>query len=155
MDYEITQIELTHTPTAVIRGTVPEAEISGFLGSAFGEVMAALMAQGLTPTGMPFGCYSPPADGVFELEAGFSTSVPVTPVGRVVASAHPGGSAIQILHRGAYEGVGAAYQAAEQWMAAQGWESTGSPWEEYLDEPSVPQPRTLVTWPSGPRSGQG
>ncbi len=153
MDYEIAQVELTATPTAVVRGTTPQAQIPDFLGSAFGEVMRVLIAQGVQPTGMPYGCYSPPADGVFELEAGFATGSPVQPTGRVEASEHPGGSAIQVLHRGSYDEVGAAYEAAERWMSEQGWESIGAPWEEYLDDASVPEPRTLVTWPSRPRAG--
>ena len=139
-------VELAQRPTAVVRGLVAEEQIAGFLGGVFGEVMGVLAAEGLQPAGMPFGCYVPTPDG-FEIEAGFPTAVPVAPAGRVVPAAIPGGTAVRVLHKGSYGEVAAAYHAAEAWLADNGYESTGPPWEEYLDGPEVPEPRTLVHFP--------
>lgn len=150
MTYEVEQVQVEEQPTAVVRGQLTEAEIAPFLGGAFGEVMGVLAAQGRSAAGPPFGCFEPTPEG-FRVEAGFPTDAPVAAAGRVEASTLPGGPALSVLHRGDYSAVAAAYQAAEEWAAEHNWESTGIPWESYLDEPDVPQPRTVVYWPARPR----
>ncbi|HEY5186809.1 MAG TPA: GyrI-like domain-containing protein [Actinomycetes bacterium] len=150
MEYQVEKVEVEEQPTAVVRGLVSEAGIAEFLGGAFAEIMGVVGAQGLHPTGPPFGCYVPGENG-FEVEAGFPISGPVKPAGRVIASSLPGGPAVQVLHKGPYSGVAGAYEAAESWLAEHGWEATGPPWESYLDGPDVAEPRTLVYLPSRPR----
>jgi effector-binding domain-containing protein len=146
MEYQVERVQLIQQPAAVVRGRVPHDGIPDFLGGVFGEVMGVLGAQGVEPAGPPFGCYRLTSDG-FEVEAGFPTSTPVEPAGRVVPSTLPGGSAIQVLHQGPYAGVAAAYQAGEAWLAEHGGEASAPPWESYLDEPDVAEPRTLVSMP--------
>ena len=149
MEYHVDRIDLEAQPTAVVRGIVAQEAIAEFLGGAFGEVIGAISAQGLAPAGPPFGCYVRTAEG-FEIEAGFPASAPIVPTGRVVASELPGGTALVVLHRGPYAAVSAAYAAAEDWLADNAWESTGRPWEAYLDGPEVAEPRTLVHVPIRP-----
>jgi effector-binding domain-containing protein len=146
VDYRVERVELARRPTAVVRGLVPEAEITDFLGGVFGEVIGVLSAQGLQPAGMPFGCYVPSPDGL-QVEAGFPTSAPVEAAGRVVPSSLPEGSAVLVRHTGPYSTVPAAYEAARTWLADHGWVATGPPWEEYLDGPEVAEPRTVVYVP--------
>ena len=150
MEYQIEHVELSEQAAAVVRGHVAHDQIGDFLGGVFGEVMGVISTQGLAPAGPPFGRYMPTADG-FDIEAGFPTTGPVTPTGRVEASALPGGHTLQILHQGPYDAVAAAYQAAESWLGENGWKSTSAPWEAYLDGPEVAQPRTLVSFPCEPR----
>jgi effector-binding domain-containing protein len=149
MDYHVERVELREQPAAVVRGVVPAAGVAEFLGGVFGEVMRVLSSQGLRPDGMPFGCYVPTPDGL-QVEAGFPTSAPVEPAGRVAASSLPAGAAIQVMHRGPYSEVPAAYRAAEAWLVDNGWEATGPPWETYLDGPEVVEPRTVVHVPCRP-----
>ncbi|WP_166785543.1 GyrI-like domain-containing protein [Cryobacterium cryoconiti] len=146
MDYTIEQVDLREQHTAVVRGLVPEKDVPVFLGAAFGEVLTVLGTRGLKPTGMPFGCYVPTPEGL-QIEAGFPTSVPVEPSGRVVPSSLPVGTAVQVVHIGPYQGVVGAYRAADAWLADHGWEAAGPPWESYLDGPEVAEPRTIVTVP--------
>ena len=54
------------------------------------------------------------------------------------------------LHVGSYAGVGSAYDAAQQFLTDEGYEVAGAPWESYLDEPGVPEPRTEVFVPCEP-----
>ena len=147
MEYTIEQVQLAEQHAAVVRGRVPTEQIAGFLGEAFGEVMGALGAQALTPAGPPFGLYSPPSDDGFEVLAGFPASGTVVATGRVVDWVMPGGAAVQTMHVGAYEDVVAAYQAIEAYLPEHGLVPAGPPWESYLDEPEVAEPRTIVTWP--------
>jgi effector-binding domain-containing protein len=150
MAYQVERVELQEQPTAVVRSVVSEEGIAEFLGGAFGEVMGVIAEQGLRVVGMPFGCYVPTADGI-EVEAGFPTSAPVEPGGRVECSSLPAGLTVEVLHRGSYELVPAAYEAARDWLAEHAYEASGPPWESYLDGPEVAEPRTLVHVPCRPR----
>ena len=145
-------VELRPQAVAVVRDRVPVDRIAAFLGRAFGEVMALLDGQGLAPVGPPFARYGARDGGVFDVEGGFPVSGRVRADGRVVADDLPGGPAAQVLHRGDYAGVAAAYDAASRWLSDHGYRSSGRPWESYLDEPDVPEPRTLVTMPCLPRT---
>ena len=149
MDYQIERVDLDPQPAAVVRGEVPVEGIAAFLGGAFGEVMGLLGSQGAAPAGPPFARYTQTPGG-FSIEAGFPVAGALVPVGRVEATVLPGGPAVQVLHRGGYGEVGSAYQAAQDWLAANGWQVAGSPWEAYLDGPEVPEPRTLVHMPCRP-----
>jgi effector-binding domain-containing protein len=149
MEYHVERMDLEAQPTAVIRAHVAVEGVPAFLGGAFGEVMAALAAQGLEVTGPPFARYAVGGEG-FDIEAGFPSSAPVSPAGRVEASELPGGPAIVVLHRGSYDDLAAAYRAGEQWQAENHWIATSAPWEAYLDGPDVAEPRTIVHLPCRP-----
>jgi effector-binding domain-containing protein len=144
MDYEIEVIELEPQDTAVFRGHVAHSGIGDFLGLAFRQVMGAL---GVAPVaGPPFARYDMTDDG-FDVEGGFPVAAPFPGSGQVEGSTLPGGPAAKTMHVGSYMGLGAAYSALEEWLGANGYEATGSPWETYLDDPEVPEPRTLVFCP--------
>ncbi len=146
MTYEVELVELSAQPAAVVRGHVTVAELPEFLGGAFGEVMGVLTDQRLAPAGPPFGRFRPTGDG-FDAEVGFPATGAVTAAGRVAPTTLPAGPAARVMHRGDYGGIGAAYEAAERWLAEHGYAPAGTPWESYLDGPDVPQPRTLVHMP--------
>ena len=146
MAYEVKTEQRHEQPAAVVRGRVATDGIAEFIGGAFGEVMAAITAQHLAVMGPPFGRYHVLETG-FEVEAGFPTSGPVEPVGRVTPGTLPGGEVATTMHVGSYDGVAEAYTAVEQWLAAHELAPTGDPWESYLDGPEVPQPRTVVSFP--------
>lgn len=157
MTYDIEWSERPEQLTAVVRDDVPVTEIAAFLGDAFGEVMAALMAAGSGPVGPPFARYdmadvtADPGPEVFRVEAGFPVAQAVPPQGRVVEGVLPGGPAAMTVHAGAYDQVAAAYQALDRWIADQGATPTGAPWESYLDDPGeVDTPHTEVVWPCSP-----
>lgn len=150
MAHEVTIEERVEQATAVVRDQVARDGIAEFIGGAFAEVMAAVNAQHVTVVGPPFGRYRVLETG-FEVEAGFPTSWPVEPVGRVMPSVLPGGEVATTMHVGSYDGVAEAYTAVEQWLAGHGWVPTGDPWEVYLDGPEVPQPRTVVCFPCARR----
>jgi hypothetical protein len=142
-------VELAHLQpqsTAVVRAHVASDGIADFLGSAYSEIMIALDEQDLTPAGPPFGRWQPQGDG-FEAEAGFPSTGPIAPAGRVQPGMLPGGLAATAVHRGDYAGLGATYRLLSDWVADHGYVTTGQPWECYLDEPGVPEPRTQVYLP--------
>jgi effector-binding domain-containing protein len=143
------QIELTELspqPTAIVCGHIPVTGIPEFLGGAYDEVMRVLAEQGRTPAGPPFARYREAGDG-FDVEAGFPADGAVAASGRVTAGALPGGPTAGAMHRGSYDTVDQTYRAVQDWLAANGYVVSGAPWECYLDEPTVAEPRTLVYFP--------
>jgi effector-binding domain-containing protein len=143
---DIELVTLSPQPTAVVKDQVPVEGISGFLGEAYSELMRVLAEQGQSPAGPPFGQYQPYEAG-FHVAAGFPTLVAIRPTERVQAGTLPGGLTARLLHRGDYAGIGAAYAAAETWLAEHGYVPSGLAWESYLDEPEVAQPRTVLHVP--------
>ncbi len=146
MNYTVSSADLPEQHAAVVRGQVSHDGIGEFLGTAFGEAIAALQTQGIEVSGAPFARYRMTAEG-WDIEAGFPTAAPVTTDGTVHPSSLPGGHAARVIHTGAYSEVAGAYEAGERWIAENGFRPSGVPWESYLDEPSVPEPRTAVFLP--------
>lgn len=64
------------------------------------------------------------------VEVGVEVGAEFSPSGRVRLSALP---AAVTIHRGPYEGLGAAHQAVARWCADQGRALTGERWEVYGD----------------------
>lgn len=154
MDEEITLVELDEQPTAVVRGRVPHDGIADFLGAAFGAVMGAVAASGVQVVGPPFARYRPTAESGWDIEAGFPVSGPFEGSG-VEAGLLPGGPAAQAVHRGSYDSVASTYDRVTAWVSEGGHAPTGPPWESYLDEPDVPEPRTLIVMPCRPAQDLG
>jgi effector-binding domain-containing protein len=145
---DISRADLQAQDVAVVHAHVDHDGIGPFIGPAFGEVMEAIGAQGLRPTGMPFARYHE-ADGGWDVAAGFPVDAPPKPQGRVEAGTLPAGPVARVVYRGPYDGVGAAYEAVMDSIRESGDVVTGDPWECYLDEPNVPEPRTEVFVPCG------
>ena len=145
--FQVESVTLEPQPTAVVRGHVEQQDLPGFLGTAFAETLRAITADRHAPAGPPFARYR--MDGTaFDVEAGFpSTGRLTTAAGRVEPGELPGGTAAEVVYRGDYGGVGAAYEAVGKWLAERQYTPTGDPWEAYLDEPGVAEPRTLVRLP--------
>ncbi|MBK6768111.1 MAG: GyrI-like domain-containing protein [Ardenticatenales bacterium] len=147
MSYEVTLADLPEQRTAVVCGHADTSDgIADFLGGAYGEIMGLVERQHLKTADVPFGRYRITADG-FDIEAGIGVEGDLRPEGRVEASTLPGGRTARTVHVGAYSGVAAAYEAVAGWLKDNGYVSTDAPWECYLDEPSVPKPRTEVFFP--------
>lgn len=145
-------VELEEQPAAVVRATLPFAELGGFFSRAFEAVLATLATQGVAPAGPPFAYYPGMVGDTVEVAAGFPTELPVDPSGEVVALTLPGGRAALTTHVGPYETMGATtYPELPAWMAAEGLEPASGSWEVYLTGPTnEPDPatwRTRIVWP--------
>lgn len=147
MTYDITTTELPDQPAAVLRGQVPHDGIAEFLGQAFGAVMSATGAAGVRVVGPPFARYRNDGQNGWEIEAGFPVEAPFSPTGGVEPSTLPGGMAARLVHHGSYDTLAGAWKALEAWVIDNGYTFTADPWEAYLDEPDVVQPRTEIVMP--------
>ena len=148
----ITSTESAEQATAVIRETVPLAELPAFFARAFAAVAAAAGQQGVPISGPPFAKYiGMPTDRI-DVEAGFPVAQPIEAAGQVRASRLPGGRVYEAIHIGPYEALPQIYGEIAQQMAADGVAPADEMWEIYLSEPvGDPQDwRTRVCWPARP-----
>lgn len=127
---------------AVIRLTLPRAEIQAAMGPAIGEVMQTIAAQGLSPVGPLFSHHFRMDPAVFDFEVGIAVSSPVTPAGRVVRGELPAARVARTLYRGPYEGLGEAWSEFEKWITANDHEAAPNLWECYISGPESGQPPT-------------
>jgi effector-binding domain-containing protein len=127
MHYPISLTTVEPIPTAVIRSTVPAAELSKFVPAACGEVWTFIRSAGLPRPGRHTALYL--KDGV--VEVGAEVSEPFTGNDRVVCSRLPGGRVATTAHFGPYGHLGEAHAAIRDWCAEQGRRRSGVCWEIY------------------------
>lgn len=147
-------VQTTAQPAAVIRLTIPRAEIQQVMGPGYQELMAAVAAQGLTPTG-PWYTYHHRMDpAVFDFEIGVPVAAPVRPAGRVQPGTLPAARVAQTVYHGPYEGLPGAWGEFEAWLAAAGLTSGPALWERYMAGPeSNADPATWRTELNRPVAG--
>ena len=125
--------------------------LTEFFGRAFAETLAALTAQGVSPTGPPFGKYYGAPTDVVDVEAGFPVASPITPTGEVVSGVLPGGKVVEAIHVGPYDTMHTTYEELERFAADSGVKPGDVMWESYLSDPATePDPatwRTQICWP--------
>lgn len=146
--YVVEEVTLPAQHTLVVRGEVAEVDIADFLARAFTEVARVAAGDGMPLNGPPFARVHVEPDGTMDVEAGFPVAGVLLGQGEVKASLLPGGSAVRTLHRGAYERTREAHAALHAYAAAHRLLELGDAWEVYLDDPDVPQPRTMVVLPT-------
>ncbi|MBL8094108.1 MAG: GyrI-like domain-containing protein [Anaerolineales bacterium] len=132
--------------TAVIRITVPRAEIQVVMGPGYQELMETLKAQGIQPTGPWFTHHLRMNPDVFDFELGAPVDASVSPAGRVTPGSLPATRVAHTTYRGPYEGLGEAWGAFQTWMAAQALTTADDLWEVYTAGPETgPDPATWRT----------
>jgi CBS domain-containing protein/effector-binding domain-containing protein len=109
-------------------------------------VAAVVASSHAGPAGPPFARYHQQGDNVFEVEAGFPCTEPISAHGFVEASTLPGGPAACTTYTGPYDGIGAAHDALRTWIESHHGRVVGDPWDVYLDSPvDQPDPTHLRT----------
>jgi effector-binding domain-containing protein len=136
---QIVQTEPRHV--AVIRLTIPRAEIRNVMGPGMSELIAAVAAQGIAPVGPIFSHHLRMDPEVFDFEIGVPVETPVTRSGRVEAGRLLATTVARTVYHGPYEGLGAAWREFHAWIAAEGHMPADDLWECYLAGPeSDPDP---------------
>jgi effector-binding domain-containing protein len=140
----------TEQRTAVMRGTVPVAEIGPWLGGVYGAVAQAVTASGAVLVGPPFARYRRDGDE-FEIEAGLPIDRSIELASPVESSVLPGGTVATAIHVGPYDAMEPVYVALYEWVREHDAVPTGDPWEVYFTDPAAePDPalwRTEVVLP--------
>ncbi len=140
---------ITHSDArqaAVIHLTIPRADIVKVMGPGFAELTAAVAAQGIGPAGPFFAHHLAMHPDTFDFEIGVPVTGPVTPAGRVTAGMLPASRVARTVFHGNFDGLGAGWQAFQDWVAAQGHKAAPDLWEVYLKGPeSDPDPSSWRT----------
>jgi effector-binding domain-containing protein len=132
--------------TAIIRITVPRAEIQSVMGPGHRELLATLEAQGVVPAGRWFTHHLRMSPQTFDFELGVPVTARLAPTGRVTNGTLPATTAARTIYHGAYEGLPSAWEEFIAWIVAQGRTPGPSLWETYLVGPeSNPDPATWRT----------
>ncbi|HEX5918176.1 MAG TPA: GyrI-like domain-containing protein [Nocardioides sp.] len=147
MEHEITVVDLPEQPTAVVRGRITPESIADVLGRTFEAVARTAAEQGRRLTGPPFARYREMDEAGWDLEAGFPVDAPVLADRDVEPSRLPACRAARLVHTGPYDTIGEAWGEASTWLEEHGYVAADAPWESYLDEPGVAEPRTLILMP--------
>ena len=141
--------QIVHTqaqPAAVIRLTIPRAEMQTVMGPAIAEVIAVLAEQGREPAGPVFAHHLSMDPDRFDFEVGFPIDGPVSPAGRVILSQLPAATVARTVYQGPYEGLPDAWGQLMAWIAAEGHEPCPNLWERYVVQPDAnPDPAAWRT----------
>lgn len=128
-------VQTQQQPSAVIHLTVPRSALAQLMGPAIAEVIAAVTAQGATPTGPCFSYHLHRPTETFDFEVGFPVDRPIAPAGRVHMSALPAARVVRADYHGAYEGLGQAWGQLCDWMERAGLVAQDRLWESYAKGP--------------------
>ena len=116
------------------------------MGPGIGELMAAIAAQGIAPDGPWFTHHMRMDPDIWDYEIGVPVSTPVVAAGRVKPSQWPAMKVARTVYHGDYEGLGAAWEEFDAWIAAEGHAPGTDLWESYVMGPeSNPDPATWRT----------
>ncbi len=133
----ITTPQIIHTkshPTAVIRLTIPRAQIQTVMSPAIAEVLEAIPVQKIA--GAVFSYHLKLDPVIFDLEVGAPISEPLLEsVGRVYASELPAAMVARTTYQGAYDGLAAAWGEFMEWIAASEYKPAAGLWESYVFGP--------------------
>ncbi len=120
-----------------IRARARLAEIGQAMDSLFRELFEHVQAVGAAPAGPPLSIYhAMQSDGV-DFECAIPLLSPVEGTGRVRAGELPACTAATVTHTGPYENLKETWTALTEWMASEGFQAAGTPWEVYVTEPSA------------------
>jgi uncharacterized protein YndB with AHSA1/START domain/effector-binding domain-containing protein len=112
--------ETTSQLVASIHMSIPRSEMRSVMGPGLNEIMTAVKAQGIGPSGPWFDHHLKTDPEVFDFEICVPVSGPVSSVGRVVGRKLPAVIVAQTVYSGPYENLGAAWGEFDAWMRTNG-----------------------------------
>ncbi len=145
MEYRCELLDRSSQPTLVIRTRTPARSLPQVVGQAYGAIMAYAGQLGVLPSGAPFVAYYNMDLEDLDMEIGFPFGQKLAGNGQILASEIPGGKSATCLHVGPYDQLGAAYEALQKWMQANGYVPAGVAYEFYLNDPQATPPTALQT----------
>jgi effector-binding domain-containing protein len=126
----VTVTTVAERPTAVIAATVNWRDFPTRWKPMLDQVYASLREHDSPKQGCNVMLYK---DDPPWAEVGVELIAPCVVDSPVVVSALPAGEVAMAVHRGPYDGLGAAHEAVTRWCAAEGRSLAGPRWEIYGD----------------------
>lgn len=130
---------------AAVRREIPASDVGSTWKPALDQVWDFLHSKpGLRTDGHNIFVYhSSQSSDLLVCDFGVEVTRTFATAGEVYATETPGGEVAVAVHRGSYDRMNEAYEALDQWMAANRRESAGHTWEIYGDP--TPNPADTAT----------
>ncbi len=146
MSYEITKKNIEEIPFLYMRKQTKPDGISDALASMLVPVFQYATAQGIPFAGYPTARYVSFGPGLITLEAGMPVAAVAEGTDEIMAGSLVGGAVASTIHKGPYDTLNLGHEAIQEWMAENGEEASGPPWEVYITDPGeVPDPAEWLT----------
>lgn len=153
MEAEVELKDVPDQPVLGYRFKTSMDRIGENIGGGFEKVFNFVGRIGLYPAGPPFTVYYDMEEKQEDID--LEVCVPVANVtdgeGDVRGWSLDGGQVASLVHEGAYDTVGAAYQDLMRWMGENGYKPSGPPRETYLvgpeDTDNPEQYKTEIVFP--------
>ncbi|MEM7157296.1 MAG: AraC family transcriptional regulator [Myxococcota bacterium] len=151
MNYDITQQDFPEITFLYKAARCEHAQVSAHLAQILPAIFQYAMKEGIEMVGPPTTVYVKHGPGMVTFHAGMPVKAGSVGADDIEVCVHPAGPAAVTIHSGAYDGLGDAHAAVEQYLHEHGLESSAPPREVYLTDPGeVPNPedwKTQVIWP--------
>jgi len=128
-------VDIPAEPVATIHIETPRSKMQQVMGPGIGEVMAAVKAQGIGPTGPWFAHHLKMTPDAFDFDICVPVSSPVAAVGRVKPWQRPALRVVRTIYHGSYEGLGGAWHEFIGWIEANGYKTASDLYERYVVGP--------------------
>jgi effector-binding domain-containing protein len=145
MSYNCNIEERPDQPVLSIRTRCAVEDLPEVLGRSYGAIAQYLGELGETPGGAPFVAYYNMDMQDLDIEIGFPVTRPLEGKGEIQEEFIPGGKMATCLHIGAYKEIEPAYNALNEFIAQNKYESTGVAYEFYLNDPNETPEEELQT----------
>jgi DNA-binding transcriptional MerR regulator len=150
MTYEITVRGVSQrTLLSTMVSTSPDS-VSRELTAAYGRLFGYLQEMDVEPLDAPMAVYHRCDDERWDVEACVPVAEDAQGNDEIYKRDMPACHAVVTVHRGPYEGLGAAYQAVLSCLDENGHKASGPAFDRYLNDPQVVDPHDLLTeivWP--------
>ena len=155
MSYEVKTVEMPARPYAGIRRVVPQDQIADACAASFGATWNWCDENGIERDGMPINVYHhvDHAAGQYDIQPSFFLTSAAQGSGDIDVSETTPGDVLTLTHTGPYDGLGDAWAAIFAHAEQNGLAPSGSPWEQYVDDPGAVAPEALRTQLYLPVSG--
>jgi effector-binding domain-containing protein/uncharacterized protein YndB with AHSA1/START domain len=136
-DIKIEEVTVTAQPYIAIRDTASIPTISMKLGKSYSMLGEAMGKQKLQMAGAPFAIYYSDSETAWEFDAAIPVNSPGKADENIKPGSLPAGNAVVAHYFGAYDNLGVAHKAVDNYIAKNNKEKNGSPWEVYLTDPGA------------------
>ena len=138
-------LELQPQPTLNIRTRTPVSRLPNALGEAYKSIYEHLASIGELPFGAPYVAYYNMDMEDLDIEIGCPVARPLPARDTIKQGEIPGGRYGATTFTGPYHELSGAYEALTQWVQANKFDTTGTVYEIYLNDPGQVQPHELQT----------
>ena len=135
----------TSQATLSVRTRTSAQNLPQALKRIYTAIIQYLAEKEEQPAGPPFAAYHSTDRNDLDIEAGFPVFSSLPGRDLIQAGELPAGKVASCLFTGPYDQMDDAYNALNQWIEDNGYETTGIAYEIYMNDPAYTPPSALKT----------